>query len=44
MFPLGKKSTIRIVLGTKPSKSNFVKLGRKPIRIAIGHKKPTGSY
>jgi hypothetical protein len=42
MFPLGKKSTIRIVLGTKAPKSTFVKLGAKTVRRIIGHKKPIG--
>lgn len=44
MFPIGKKSTIRIVLGTKPNKSSSVKLGHKPIRNPIGRKKPTVPY
>ena len=44
MYPLGKKSTVRIVLGTKPNRSTSVKLGQKPIRNPIGRKKPTGSY
>lgn len=41
MFPIGKKSTIRIVLGSKPNKSTTKKLGQKPVRPIIGHKKPT---
>ena len=45
MFPLGKKSTVRIVLGTKANKSTSRKLGSKAVRHPIGHKKPIpGSY
>jgi hypothetical protein len=43
MYPLGKKPTLRIVLGVKPSRSNYTKLGQKPVRQPIGRKKPAST-